>query len=793
MSEELSSGRGEKSSPENEGGESTALLRPVPAVRGQYRTSLLDAPAPAIPIAKLEPAQLEPYILAGIHQDRSPGNVLVVLHPGKRYKIPDGLLDALGHQGFRVVVHETLADTMASIRSIRDRLLALHRENLPLDVIVVGGDGTLDHHFLIAAYAAFYPDRVQEVPGRVDCSAVTMEQRRKIPEPLRTAFRLEEPLPPVPPTTENIQSIWLLRARLERLLEKRATVPRILRSTGRDLGDPLLRTALLATFFPAEAALLPDHFDLEGLAQATQQETFRGLYPFIRAIVPYPAGTAADNAVFAGVPGWGYGMCAKLFRRLPCLSFLARRMGGRARRRFLRYFTSQGIVVPARVSLARVDGHWQRLGSHALGGPASGRFFSRDLTHKASTITGYLLRAPLVVLGEAFGRTVVEVESFSADGARKSFVRGRLAEGLYTNRTFIGGVGAVPTTTPTSFGGESSLIVLSPLLFLDESGKRMELNLRGLLTFLEAIGKGVLARGLHLLGLNPGKLAGEGKMVALQTEYQVAIQEGEEIRIRYHRPDGSPKAVPAQVSGDPFQATELGVKVMWGPIPLLAARRSLLLESTQRTLAHLRLQQSYRLSRAYIGGVHHFRHTTGIRDPVLASNITGLIPPPLWLPTNLRQAQQQLLREWQKLGTGEFVDTSAPGLALLRRGLFCHNNDQTAHLLLLKDGWTGLLVRQVRRFGPGGVDVYESRTRYGWQAGSYVIHQSQTMHHTPEGPPRLIIEDHFFRDAEAFQQLAPSYFPLLALGPETPILDLDHSLLRPDDVRRLDLSEGEED
>ncbi|MBM4321390.1 MAG: hypothetical protein FJ125_15975, partial [Deltaproteobacteria bacterium] len=561
---------------------------------------------------------------------------------------------------------------------------------------------------------------------------------------------------------------------------------KILRATDRDLDDPLLRAAVLATYFPAAVVLLPDHFDLARLAHASQQDTFRGLYPFIRAIVPYPAGTAADNAVFAGVPGWGYGLCARMFQRFSWLKPLARRMAARARRHFLRYFTSQGIVVPARLSLAKVDGHWQRLGSHAMGGPASGRFFSRDLTHKASTLTGYLMRAPLVVLREAFGRTVVEVESFAADGSRKSFVRGRLAEGLYTNRTFIGGVGAVPITTPTSFGGESSLVVLSPLLYLDEESKRMELNLRGLLTFLEAISKGVLARVLHLLGLNPGKLAGEGKMVCLQTAYQVAIQEGEEIRIRYRRPDGSPKAVPAQISGDPFQTTELGVKVMWGPIPLLAARRSLLLESTQRTLAHLRLQQSYRLSRTYIGGVHHFRHTTGIGDPEQASSITGLCPPPLWLPTNLRLAQQALLRDWQKLGTGEFVDTSAPGLGLLRRGLFCHNNDQTAHLLLLKESWSTLLVRQLRRYGAEGTDVFETRTRYKWQAGSFVIHQSQTMHHPREGPPRLIIEDHFFRDAEEFQQLAPSYFPLLATSPGAPVLDLDHSLL-PSDEERLPL------
>jgi len=95
-----------------------------------------------------------------------------------------------------------------------------------------------------------------------------------------------------------------------------------------------------------------------------------GLRPAVRGrprlrIVPYPAGTAADNAVFAGVPGWGYGLCARMFQRFSWLKPLARRMAARARRHFLRYFTSQGIVVPARLSLAKVDSHRQRLGSHA--------------------------------------------------------------------------------------------------------------------------------------------------------------------------------------------------------------------------------------------------------------------------------------------------------------------------------------------------------------------------------------------------------------------------------------------
>ena len=754
------------------------------------RTGLLDTPPPAIPISKLDPAKLEPYILAGIHQDRSPGHVLVLMHPGKRYKVPAGLFQDLAQQGYGVVIQETRRDTMASINAIRDRLLDLHRDGEPLDVIVVAGDGTLDHHFLIAAFAAFYPDLVEQLPGRVDCSGVSPEQLASLPESLRAAFRLEEEISRIPPSTDNIQTLWLLRSRVEPLIDKGASVPRILRATGRDQDDPFLRTALLATCFPESVTLLPDHYDLERLALASQEQTFRGLYPFIRSIVPYPAGTAADNAVFAGVPGWIYGLTTKLLGRLSWLGPLQRRLGRRVRERFLRYFSEQGTVVPARISLARVNGHWQRLSSHAMGGPASGTFFSRDLTHKANTVTGYLLRTPLVLYRNLFGSTLVEVESFAADGRRKSLMQGRLAEGLYTNRTFIGGVASVPTTTPTSFGGESSLVVIPPLIFKERETGRWKFTIRGLLGFFEAIGKGVLARLMHLLGLNPGRLAGEGKLFSLQPEHQVAIQEGEEIKIRYRRPDGRPRAVPAQISGDPFQATELGIKVLWGPIPLLAARRSLLLESTRRTLAHLRLQQSYRLGRAYIGGVHYFRHTSGSLDPERAHEVTGLFTPPLYLPVQLGRARSRLQSAWQQLGMGEFVDTSAPGLGLRRRGLFCHNNDQTAHLLLVKEGFSTLLVRQVRRGGPEGRDVYETRARYKRKLGSYVIHHSQTVHHPPEAPPRILIEEHFFRDAEEFQQMAPSYFPLLATSPDGPVLDPERSLLPPAEVA--DLRAGEE-
>jgi hypothetical protein len=743
---------------------------------GSRRTSLLDVPSPSVPIARLPPEQLEPYILAGIHQDRTPGTVLVVLHPGKRYKLPEGLFEELATLGFTVVVEETRRDTMESVRGLRDRLQELSRQAKPLDVVVVGGDGTLDHHLLIAAYAAFYPELVTEVAGRIDVSRIDDARRRQIPEPYRSLFHLQEPIPPIPPTPANLQTIWILRGKLERLLRKQASLAKILRSTETTADSPLLRCALLATFFPAEVDLLPDRFDLAKLAEASQAETFRGLYPFVRAIVPYPAGTAADNAVFAGVPGWGYALAARSLDRFGWLRPLARKIARRARRAFVRYFTREGTVVPARLSMACIDGHWQRLCSHAIGGPASGQFFAGDLTSKASTLTGYLSRAPAMLWREAFGGTVVEAESRHVDGRRKSFVRGMLAEGLYTNRTFIGGVGAVPTTTPTSFGGESSLLVLPPLVARQPGQVTADINVRGVFSFLEAIVSGIIARGLHILGLNPRTLAGGGRMLFPMPEHQVAIQEGEEIRLKYYHPDGRPRAVPAQISGDPVQATELGVKVLWGPIPLLAARRSLLLESALRTLNDLRLQRSFRLDRTYIGGVHHFRHLTGIGDPEELTRLTGLVDAPLYLPSDLQQAQQRLLAEWQRLDTGEFADTSAPGLALLRRGLFCHNNDQTAHLLLFKESYDRLLVRQVRRRTPTG-EVCETRSSYRWLWGGFALQHSQTTRRDPEGPIQLLGEEYLFRDSEEFAQLALTYFPLLSTRPEEPVLALDRELL----------------
>ncbi len=734
------------------------------------RPGLLDVPVPPVPIPHLDPVQLEPYILAGIHRDLKPGNVLVVLHPAKLYKVPEGLFEDLERAGFGITIQETARDTLASVQAIRDRLLELHAQSPPLDVIVMGGDGTLDQHFLTAAYVAFYPELVRSVPGRMDASGVGREHLERVPERLRDGFALHEQLPEVEPTEENIRTVWLLRSRLQRIKPSKATVRRVLRAVEREPDDPLLRHALLATYCPEAVTLLPDHFDLSGLAEASQADTFRGLYPFLRCVVSYPAGTAADHAVFAGVPGWIYGLAAKWLRRLSWLRPLQRRLGRRARRAFLDYFASSGTVVPARLSVTRVDGHWHRLASHAVGGPASGHFFSGDLTRKAKTVTGYLMRTPKVIYG-AFSSPVVEVESLDASKRRKSWVRGLLAEGLYTNRTFIGGVGSLPTTTPTSFGGESSLVVVPPMVYRDPDTRRWKVTLRPLLTFGEAIAKGVLARAMHLVGLNPGRLAGEGKLFCLQPQYQVAIQEGEEISIRYLDDAGQPRAVAAQISGDPIQACDLGIKVLWGPIPLLAARRSLLLESTRRTLNHLRLQQSYRLERAYIGGVHHFRHTAGPLDRESAPGVTGLANPPVYLPLSLKWAQTRLLESWRELGTGEFVDTSAPGLGRRGGGLCCHNNDHSAHLLVLREGRSALLVRQVRRGGPAGLDVFETRTRYRRKLGSFAIDQSQTIQHPAEGPPLILMEERYFRDAEEFQQMAPTYFPLLAGSPDSPVLN----------------------
>ena len=347
--------------------------------------------------------------------------------------------------------------------------------------------------------------------------------------------------------------------------------------------------------------------------------------------------------------------------------------------------------------------------------------------------------------------------------------QGGLADGLFTNRTFLGGVGSVPTTTPTSFGGESSLILIPPILGRGPSGRRV-FTLRGVLGLGEAIVKGLLARGLHFAGLSPGRLAGEGELAFLQPARQVALKEGGEVRIEYSTEDGRPRAVPIQISGDPFQAQTFGARVFWGPVPLLAAADSLLLSSTRRTLTHLRLQQSFGLKPAYIGGVHYFRHEAGVIGREAIETRTGLVAPPLYLPLELGVARDRLCQAWKRLDTGEFIDTSEPGRKLRKKTAYCHNNDQSAHLLLMRESRGRILVRQVRRAGPQGRDIFEARTSYRLEWGSYVIDHGQILHWRRAGPGRILQEERFFRDKAEFRVEAPTYFPVLSPTPGAPTL-----------------------
>lgn len=739
-------------------------------------TALVGAPAPTAAFPNITPDQVEFYVRAGIHQDRTPGKLLVVAHPGRFYKVPRELLDGLREAGFAVDVVETQEDRSRSVERIRDALQALAEKPGPLDLLVVSGDGSLDHHVLVAAYWACYPDLICPKPGAIDCRAVDQADLDALPERYRESFFAELPdTSGLDASEQTLRELWLLRAKLESDIRKGRHVGTLLRRSGRTQDDTLLRVAILAVLFPHKVVMRAHGFDLSGLANAEAAKTFAGLYPCIRSISTYPAGTAADNAVFAGVPGWGYGLVAGLLTKLRVLQPLRRWLEGRVTRAFLKYFLRDGVVVPARISVVGFDGDWQRISSHAAGGPGGGHFFAADLTAKTKGLLGYLKRIPRVIFSEGiFGSTIVRVCSRFSSGAVKSYTEGQMSEGLYTNRTFIGGVGSVPTTDPTSFAGQSSLCVIVPIWYRNKHGQRM-LNFSGLAGFFEAIVKGIAARTLHLLGIGAGTLAGGGKFKFLAPEHQVAIKEGEQIEIEYLTMEGQPRAVPVQVSGDPFQAYRLDIRSAWGPVPLLANSRSLLLACTRRSLADLRLQQSYRLDGIYIGGVHHFLHRTGEAWTDEFIGQTGLLKPPRHLPTRLAVAQQRLVEAWQQLGTGEFVDTTESGLKWGRAGRFAHNNDQSAHLLLLKEPGRMLLVRQVRAASGDDAGGFETRTHYRAVGGAYIIHRSQTIFWRAGKLPKLLQEEHYFRNAEEFQQQALTFFPVVASSPEEPTLDPERS------------------
>ena len=422
------------------------------------------------------------------------------------------------------------------------------------------------------------------------------------------------------------------------------------------------------------------------------------------------------------------------------------------------------MVVPARFSVVGFDGDWQVLSSHAVSGPGGGHFFSADLSAKTKGIMGYLARIPKVTVTEGLlGSTVVRIRAQDSSGRTKSYLEGQMVEGFYTNRTFVAGVGSVPSTNPTSFAGKSTLAVIPPILGRDDAGN-LQITFRGLLSFGEAIVKGVAARAMHLVGFDPGRWAGDGVVSTAWPEHVITIKEGEEIQIDYMSRDGQPRCVPTQVSGDPFQATSMSIRVAWGPLPLLANTSSLLLASAKRSLAHLRNEQTYRLRTVFIGGTSYYQHLAGRPWNIEFSELTGLLAPPLTLRPTLAIAQQTLLKRWQTSGdTGEFVDTSKPGLRLDRRGRYAHNNDQTAHLVVLKESRRVLLVRQVRSWKGG---IFEARTWYRRKGPAWMIHTSQVRSWTPGEDPRILNEEHFFRSAEAFQQEAPTFFPFIGQDPE---------------------------
>ena len=714
---------------------------------------------PPAPSAELSPDQLERYVLAGVHHDRIPGNLLVVLHPLKRNKVPRPLFDALRDRGYTLTIVETQPSVSKSVGVIREALVELGKDDKPLDLMVVSGDGSLDHHVMVAAYSAFHPEMVEFREGRIDCSGVGDELLATLPAEYRQAF-FSGGLPgEVEATQDAITFIWLLRDRLEKALLKRKRPDSIVRAARLQPNDARLGTAILATLWPDKVDLLPDHFDLTRLAEATQEQTFRGLYPFIRSIACFPAGVAADNAVFAGVPGWGFATAGNTLAKFGFLDPLRRVLERAATRRFVEYFCESGVVVPARLSVLAIDGHWRAICGHVAGGPAAGLFFIQDLKRKTQTMWGYLARIPAVIIKAGlFGRTRVRIRSYDARGNKKSHSEGHITEGLYTNRTYVAGVASIPTTNPTSFAGESSLLVVTPVWSRAAEGFA-RIDFRGIGGFFEVILKGLISRALHFFGFSTGTLAGGGRVWALLPQHQVAIKEGERIQIDYQHLDGTPSNAGVVISGDPFMACRMDIRVMWGPIPMLGSRRSLLVASTKRTLANLRMEQSFNLEHTYIGGVRYFRHRTGSAWSPELSARTGLFLPPLHLPRNLSRSYEFLAKRWEAAGAGEFIDTSKPGLPVTRKGCFAHNNDQTAHLLVLKQPSGMLLVRQVR-VRPEG--IYETRTDYRAAGASYIVVRSQTVFWADPEPPQIIREAHYFRNADEFQRAAATFLPVAA-------------------------------
>jgi len=724
------------------------------------RSDLSTAPPPPEPGDRVGPDVIETYVRAAMHSDRRPGTVLAICHPLRMYKVPRRLLAILEHRGHDVQVVETLPDRVASVAGIRDALVEARSAGKPLDVLVFSGDGSLDHHVLVAAYWAFYPELVEEKKGLIAVEEPTPEEWRTVPDPIREAFVSPIPDPgDLAPTEANIQRIWVIRRRIERAVRAGRSPRRIAARAGLEPSDPRLRLAVFATLFPHRLRLRAHGFDLSGLAEATQAQAFQGLYPFVRSIGVYPAGTAADNALYAGIPGYAYAQAVRWLERLG-LDSLRDRWEESTLQRFLEVFEG-GVVVPGRFSIIAFDGEWSVLSSHAAGGPGGGSFFAADLESKTGGLLGYLARIPGMIWFDGFfGTTHIKVAAHDVNGQVRTEHRGRLVEALYTNRAFIAGVGSVPSTNPTGFAGQSSLVVAPPLWYRD-ADDRFVLDASGLLTFSEAIVKGVLGRLMHTVGLGVGRLAGGGRFWFAAPEHQITLQEGESCHMDFLGPEGRPRAVATQVSGDPFQAWKMAVRVGWGPLPLLAAPDSLLMAAAQRSLSRLREAQGFQLRTVYIAGLAWFRHLVGGEWNREMVRQTGLVMAPRTLPRRLGKAQRQLLRMWERQDAGPFIDTTEQGVALGRRGRYAHNSERTAHLVLLRESGT-LLVRQVRRMADA---IYEARTTYRSWWGGWVVHDSQVRRWEPGQQATIEQEEHYFRDATTFRAEAPSFFPFVGDGP----------------------------
>ena len=712
---------------------------------------------PLPPRAGAAPATVEPFVRAALHRDRDPGVVVAVCHPLRMYKVPERLFEALEDRGYDVRRVDTLPDRVDSVRTIRDALRDAATTQRPIDLLVFSGDGTLDHHVLVAAFWAFLPHLVEQTEGVAHVTAPTPDALARIPERLRTTF-----CDPLPTTAEletdeaSVQRLWVLRRRLEPLVRKNRHPRRISRRAGLPLHDPTLRFVVFSLLFPDLVELRAPGFDLSGLAESDHAETAHGLYPHLRSIAAYPAGTAADNALYAGIPGYIFANFSKLLAR-PLLGPIRRAWARRTVRRFLQVFT-QGVVVPARFSLVSFDERWTMLSSHAAGGPGGGAFFAADLEAKTGGLWGYLRRIPQVVVNEALlGSTVLRVTTATADGHELDCSEGRMVEALYTNRAFIAGVGGVPSTNPTALAGQSSLILAPPIVYRGRDG-RVRIDFSGIATFTEAILKGVAGRVMHALGLSVGNLAGGGSFWSADAAHQITLQEGQSVRLDFFDTRGRRRIAATQVSGDPYQCWTMKMRVAWGPLPLLAAPDSLLMAAAQRALKRLRVTRAWHLHTVYIAGLAWLQHRVEAQPKAALEG--GLCAAPWTLPRRLTAAQAALQQRWERSGVGAFIDTTEQGLALGRRGRYAHNSDHTAHLMVLRDRG-GLLVRQVRRVDDR---IYEGRTHYSrWPLG-WVIHENQVRCTVPGQAPVVLLEEHFFRDADALRQEAPSFFPMMGDG-----------------------------